>query len=173
VAPDPGTLGLPYQWAWPQYPRKGRPIRGGTSGVDGSAAVEWIEGTSNARLYHGVEPDTTIEIYPKLYFTLDGKLHQIGGSQPQPSCEVSFYQNVIATLPVSVESRSRVRPDNPSLYEAKVVARFVGGGCSDNIRFIVHNPDDHGEYNGDWYDGANRVARNLCSQISIIIASET
>lgn len=164
---DLAAAGMPCEWGWPQYPRKGRLIRGGTAAVDGGAVIEPVEGTARARVCRGNEPGTGLGIFANVSCEVDGKW------KPILSCgqevRVEFYQNVIATLPISIESRSKTIAGFPTRYQAKVVARFVGSGPANNIRYLVINPNDHGQVGGDWYDGNNRRAVNTTSQVSIVV----
>ena len=166
------SLGLPYRWEWHTYPRQGRLIRGGTRGVDAAAVLDVIPDTPMAKLSRGVEPDTSLGVTTGPACEVDGDWQQLGWVPSPTECLVEFYQNVVATLPVTFESRWKPI-EGSSQCQAKVVARFAGSGPSGNIRYIVSNPNDHGQVGGDWYDGANRVASNSTSAVSIIIVQDT
>ncbi|NLX13796.1 MAG: hypothetical protein GXY44_09115 [Phycisphaerales bacterium] len=165
-----GSLGVPYQWYWHQYPRQGRLIHGGTAGVDAAAQLEAIPDTNRAKVSGGSEPDTSMAITAEPACEVDGEWTTLGWVPPPPECLVEFYQNVVATLDVVFESRSQLIDNvTPAYYEAKVVARFTGAGPASNIRYIVSNPLDYGQVSDNWWDGNNRTASNSSSPISIVI----
>ncbi|MBN1489126.1 MAG: hypothetical protein JXA69_04345 [Phycisphaerae bacterium] len=166
------SLGIPYQWWWHKYPRGGRLIRGGTDAVGASATLEAIPDATGAKLWRGAEPNTSMGITTEPACQVDGDWQALSWVPSPTQCLVEFYQNVVATIPVSIESRWKP-VENSDYYQAKVVARFAGSGPAGNIRFIVSNPNDHGQVGGDWYDGSNRLASNSDSQISIIITQES
>ncbi|HOW70719.1 MAG TPA: Ig-like domain-containing protein [Phycisphaerae bacterium] len=170
---DLASLGLPYRWVFPSFSRQGRLVRGGTAVVEGSAGVEWIPNTATAKVNRGTEPGTVVGITARPYVEFDGELQQLGWVPLPEECRVEFFQDVVATLPITFESRQRPAPNAPGYYEAKVVARFAGSGISGNFRYLVINPSDNGQYSGDWWDGRNRVAVNTISQVSIVIAEDT
>ncbi len=163
------SLGIPRRWIMSGFPRQGRPIRGGTKSVDAAAHIESDPGTDFGTVRRGTEPDTSFQVYCGLEYEVDGKWEGISWIQEQPGCYVSFFQDVASIIQVSVEARTK-RSELTGDYDAQVVARFAGSGPSGNIRYIVNNPHDQGQVTSDWYDGANRTARNSSSQISIIIA---
>ncbi len=169
-----GTLGVPYQWYWHQYPRQGRLIHGGTAGVDASARLEAIPDTNRAKVSRGTQPGTSLGITAEPACEVDGEWQLLSWVPSPVECLVEFYQNVVATFDVVFESRSRlVDSVSPAYYEAKVVARFTGSGPKSNIRYIVSNPNDHGQISGNWWDGNNRTASNSNSPISIVINQES
>ncbi|NLE60347.1 MAG: hypothetical protein GX616_18515, partial [Planctomycetes bacterium] len=166
------SLGIPRRWNWYSNSREWRPIRGGTDHVPARARIESAPDTDYGRVQRGTEPDTAMGFSPWLEYEVDGEWETLDWLPHPQECLVDFSQDVACVIPVSVESRSK-RSESTGIYQARVVARFAGSGPAGNIRYIVSNPNDHGQVSGDWYDGANRPAANSTSQVSIILAMET
>lgn len=175
AVPDPGELGFPAKASWHTGQGQIRKIRGGTAEAWARYQFYEIPNTTQARVSHGIEPDTSARIGADLSFLVDGEWSEsIIWTGTGVSATVSFVGEG-RTVAVRCDStQEEVEGSNPKLYRAMVQAYFPVDGPEGRVRYIINNNKDNGTdpIPGKFADGTNSTTSACPSGCRYALAAE-